>query len=169
MDDTVPVSGCPCGNTHAMRADLQEAFRRTTAGLPPEVKVQAPPGAGVWLVPRLYIACHGLKAADLPALAAAYGFARAQREIRQVRIDRVTGDTTIVTEVVDDDGAGAAARFAALKESLPDMGPDATGIAHVLCNGCGTTAEVDFERPVLPAGWVADADGDFCPRCHASN
>jgi hypothetical protein len=31
---------------------------------------------GRFAVPRIFIACHGLKAADLPALAARYGFER---------------------------------------------------------------------------------------------
>jgi len=31
---------------------------------------------GNWRVPRVFIACHGLKAADLPAVAARYGFER---------------------------------------------------------------------------------------------
>jgi hypothetical protein len=32
------------------------------------------PGGGSWRVPRLFIACHGLKATDLPQLAAVYGW-----------------------------------------------------------------------------------------------
>ena len=68
------VDGCPCGDRHLMTARAAEALEHVTAGLPATVKVSAPGGS--WLVPRLYIACHGLKAADLPALAERYGFER---------------------------------------------------------------------------------------------
>lgn len=45
-----------------------------TAGRPDTVLIAL--SGGSWLVPRLYIACHGLKAAELPRLAERYGFER---------------------------------------------------------------------------------------------
>jgi hypothetical protein len=62
------VDGCCCGERHLMSADVLAAFERITAGLDPLVTVSGPGGS--WRVPRLFIACHGLKAADLPRLAA---------------------------------------------------------------------------------------------------
>jgi len=66
---------CPCGEIHELSAAVRAAYERVTAGLPPEVPVVVE-GRG-WLVPRIYIAVHGLKADELPALAEEYGFAAA--------------------------------------------------------------------------------------------
>jgi hypothetical protein len=68
------VDGCCCGERHLMTAGVLAAFERTTAGLDLLVTVSAPGGS--WRVPRLYIACHGLKAADVPQLAAVHGWER---------------------------------------------------------------------------------------------
>lgn len=68
------VDGCPCGDRHLMTPGGLAALEQVTAGLDPLVTVGMPGGA--WRVPRLYIACHGLKAADLPQLAAVYGWER---------------------------------------------------------------------------------------------
>jgi hypothetical protein len=69
------VDGCPCGDRHLMTTRAVDALKFVTAGLPATVRVEAPGGA--WLVPRLFIACHGLKAGDLADLAERYGFERA--------------------------------------------------------------------------------------------
>ena len=61
---------CPCGEVHELPAPV----RAVTAGLSPLVRVFVP-DAGCWLVPRIYIAVHGLKAGELPDLAERYGFA----------------------------------------------------------------------------------------------
>jgi len=68
------VSGllCPCGQAHELSAETRVAYGNVTAGLPPAVLVAA--GGRAWQVPRIYIAAHGLKPADLPALAERYGF-----------------------------------------------------------------------------------------------
>ena len=66
---------CPCGEVHELSATVRAAYERVTAGLPPEVPVVVE-GRG-WLVPRIYIAVHGLKADELPELAERYGFALA--------------------------------------------------------------------------------------------
>ena len=68
---------CPCGQVHELSAAVRAAYESVTAGLPSSVAVETP--AGTWLVPRIYIAVHGLKASELPALAERYGFAPAAR------------------------------------------------------------------------------------------
>ena len=68
------VTGCCCGDRHLMTPGGLAALERVTAGLDPLVTVSTP--AGAWRVPRLYIACHGLKAADLPRLAGVHGWER---------------------------------------------------------------------------------------------
>lgn len=65
---------CPCGTRHELSPADTAAFEAVTAGLPPTVTLVAP--GGQFAVPRIFIACHGVKAADLPALAARYGFER---------------------------------------------------------------------------------------------
>jgi hypothetical protein len=67
---------CPCGEAHELSAEWRGAYQKVTAGLPATVRVEAPGGA--WLVPRIFIAVHGLKADELPGLAERYGFERAQ-------------------------------------------------------------------------------------------
>lgn len=64
---------CPCGlplhyvdqNT---RMQVEELIRLNGA----EVKVKTP--LGTWMIPRHYIALHGIKTMELPGLAARYGF-----------------------------------------------------------------------------------------------
>jgi hypothetical protein len=68
---------CPCGAVHELSAGTRATFENVTAGLPLTVVVEV---SGVrWLVPRIFIAAHGLKAAELPTLAAMYGFKRDDR------------------------------------------------------------------------------------------
>ena len=66
---------CPCGQVHRF-PDLvaQHYLRRCIDELGDTVLVTTP--AGSWLVPRVYIAAHGLAARDLPLLAAVYGWRR---------------------------------------------------------------------------------------------
>ena len=75
MPVTVTVEGCPCGAAHRLGAGIWERYARLAGRVPPAVKVQAP--GGTFLVPRIFVACHGLKAAELPELAGRYGFERA--------------------------------------------------------------------------------------------
>jgi len=65
---------CPCGTPHELAPSVVAAYGEVTAGLSSTVTVATPDGR--FAVPRIFIACHGLKAADLPALAARYGFER---------------------------------------------------------------------------------------------
>jgi hypothetical protein len=54
---------------------VRSAYDSITDGLPATVAVETPQGR--WRVPRIFIAAHGLKADELPALAERYGFERA--------------------------------------------------------------------------------------------
>lgn len=65
---------CPCGVPHELTPDMAATYGNVTAGLPSTVTVATPDGR--FAVPRIFIAYHGLKAADLPALAVRYGFER---------------------------------------------------------------------------------------------
>lgn len=69
------MSTCPCGEVHELTAAVRPAYEAVTAGLADTITVTTP--AGSWRVPRIYIAVHGLKAAELPGLAGRYGFERA--------------------------------------------------------------------------------------------
>ena len=66
------ITTCPCGEPHAMSDSAWTAFCAVTTGKPETVNVQT--GGRAWQVPRVYIAVHGLKAAELPALAERYGW-----------------------------------------------------------------------------------------------
>lgn len=66
------VPGCCCGLDHRMPEASWRAFRETTRGLPEDVPVGN--GYGCWRVPRIFIACHGIKSAELAALARKYGW-----------------------------------------------------------------------------------------------
>jgi hypothetical protein len=83
-------------------------------------------------------------------------------------IDRQTGDISVTTEVIDDD-ADFEQRIAELKASMPELQPGDVCFAMATCNGCGATAEVDYDNPRLPDGWAATEAGDFCPRCQSLN
>jgi hypothetical protein len=63
---------CPCGEAHPLSEQTRVAYDNVTAGLPATVLVAS--GGRSWQVPRIYIAAHGLRAADLPELAERYGF-----------------------------------------------------------------------------------------------
>lgn len=70
---SVTVKGCPCGKAHQMASDSWAQLQRVTKSLNPLVQV-TDGKVDTWLVPRLYIACHGLVWAELPVLAERYGF-----------------------------------------------------------------------------------------------
>ena len=72
---TSPPPGCPCGDAHELSAGTRIAYENVTRGLPATVIISV--SGRAWLVPRIYIAAHGLKADELPALAVRYGFAKA--------------------------------------------------------------------------------------------
>jgi hypothetical protein len=95
-------------------------------------------------------------------------YRKAMRERRQLVISRQTGDATLATEVIGDD-ADLAQRIAELKASVPDIGPVEARFLATRCDGCGTTAELDFDNPRLPDSWAAADNGDFFPRCQALN
>ncbi len=67
------VTNCPCGSAHEMTPGILAIYDQVTAGADPLIKVQIT-GCGTWLIPRLYIACHGIKGAEVEALAAQYGW-----------------------------------------------------------------------------------------------
>lgn len=69
----VAVTGCPCGAVHQLSGEARDAYRDVVRGLPAVIPIRVD-GAGAWRVPRLYVAMHGLKAAELPGLAARYGW-----------------------------------------------------------------------------------------------
>lgn len=64
---------CPCGEQHDPAVEMAAAYFENTFG---ETVVVTTP-AGSWHVPRRWIAIHGLKGADVPALAAKYGWTAA--------------------------------------------------------------------------------------------
>lgn len=63
---------CPCGEVHELSAQTRVAYGNITAGLPSTVPVSV--NGRAWQVPRIFIAAHGLKAAELPELAQRYGW-----------------------------------------------------------------------------------------------
>jgi hypothetical protein len=71
--DRAATPRCPCGEVHELSAAVRARYEGVTAGLASSVPVTTPDGR--WLAPRIYIAVHGLKAGELPALAEQYGFA----------------------------------------------------------------------------------------------
>jgi hypothetical protein len=66
------VTDCPCGVPHELTSDIWKLYDRLQEGQDPRMPVTIP--AGSWRVPRIYIACHGLKAQDIPELAGRYGW-----------------------------------------------------------------------------------------------
>ena len=87
------------------------------------------------------------------------------RERQQLTVSRKDGSVTFSAVTVDDD-AGFAQRIAELKGTVPaDLGPVKARLLTAVCDGCGATAELDFENPRLPDGWAEHDDGDYCPRC----
>jgi hypothetical protein len=69
------VTECPCGLAHVVPQPTRDIVDALVASFGETVRVTTPDGA--WAVPRAFIAYHGLAAAELPALAAAYGWERA--------------------------------------------------------------------------------------------
>lgn len=70
-----PEIPCCCGLGHTFQTLL--VFRyltRMIAELGPVIRITTP--IGTWMVPRIYIAAHGLRAQDLPHLAEKYGWPR---------------------------------------------------------------------------------------------
>jgi len=66
---------CPCGQPlHYREPYVQELVERIVQRLGPDIAITALETGRTWLVPRHYIALHGLNSADLPVLADVYGF-----------------------------------------------------------------------------------------------
>lgn len=66
---------CPCGRPlHYSRPDLRLLVEALVKTLGPSVAIHT--AAGSWLVPRHYIALHGIRSEDLPMLADLLGFQR---------------------------------------------------------------------------------------------
>lgn len=66
------VRGCPCGGLHLMSPESYAAYERITRGQPSTIEVKVDERS--WLVPRLYIACHPLRAPELAQNAAYFGW-----------------------------------------------------------------------------------------------
>lgn len=64
---------CSCGRPlHYNRSDIKQIVERLVEELGPNVPVQV--GRETYMVPRHFIALHGLKAWELPGLAEKYGW-----------------------------------------------------------------------------------------------
>jgi hypothetical protein len=70
---------CACGRPlHYTDPNNYRRVQAFVEELGPTLHVHC--GGRSWLVPRHFIALHGLKASDLPALAAQYGFKEVPHE-----------------------------------------------------------------------------------------
>lgn len=76
--ETVPFE-CPCGSVHefpavrrTIRGEMEPGVLARLLARRPHVKATIP--GGTWRVPRIWVAAHGLKADELPALAERYGW-----------------------------------------------------------------------------------------------
>jgi hypothetical protein len=58
---------------HELDPRVAASLDQVTAGLPERVPVRA--ADRCWLIPRVYIALHGIRAWEFPAVARWYGFA----------------------------------------------------------------------------------------------
>ena len=68
----VQVTDCCCGTQHRMKQSAWETYRRAVKDKASTVPVGN--GYGCWRVPRIFIACHGLAAQTVRALADLYGW-----------------------------------------------------------------------------------------------
>jgi hypothetical protein len=76
VDLKVAIKDCPCGVVHEMAAEKKIRFDQVTYGK--DLALPVTISSGTWLVPRIYIACHGIKASELAEVAARYGFEQAE-------------------------------------------------------------------------------------------
>jgi hypothetical protein len=75
MSDDDEIERCPCGlPLHYPNAATEAFIRDQIAKHGPTIEVRTP--AGLFAVPRHYIALHGLRAWELPELAVRYHFTR---------------------------------------------------------------------------------------------
>lgn len=75
----IDLTKCPCGQPlHYSDPHNEERISAMVARLGWAVKVTGSKGRA-WMVPRHYIALHGVAEADLEYLAAAYGFQEVRR------------------------------------------------------------------------------------------
>lgn len=63
---------CPCGQVHELSAKTRVAYENVAMGLPPTVLVSV--NGRAWQVPHIYMAAHGLRIDELPALAERFGW-----------------------------------------------------------------------------------------------
>jgi hypothetical protein len=74
-EPAAPDYRCPCGDARELSASVRFYYEATTPIAGDRAKITT--ADGTWLVPRIFVAVHGLKAAELPMLAGRYGFERA--------------------------------------------------------------------------------------------
>lgn len=70
----VEVTNCCCGVVHRMKRRAWEQVQAATRDKADTVPVGT--GIDCWRVPRIYIACHGISASELPKLADLYDWER---------------------------------------------------------------------------------------------
>ena len=70
---------CCCGEEHEWPAGV-EAYIASILGEKGEL-CRVANRWGCWMVPRVYIAAHGLKSWELPSLAEKYGWPQAERDL----------------------------------------------------------------------------------------
>lgn len=77
---TAEIHDCPCGMLHHTARWVVNYLNNVVSTRGVTVAVSTP--EGVWRVPRVFIAMHGLKAGDLPALAHVHGFEEVRPDVR---------------------------------------------------------------------------------------
>lgn len=68
-------SACICGEDHEFHEDVFNLLMMNIVLIGATVEITIV-GTGTWRVPRVYLAAHGVKANELPEVAARYGFER---------------------------------------------------------------------------------------------
>lgn len=72
----IMIKDCCCGVDHRMKRSSWTKYRDSVKDRLPTVPVGT--GLACWRVPRIYIACHGIKASELPELATLYDWEKVQ-------------------------------------------------------------------------------------------
>lgn len=76
MNSTKELPRCSCGENHTGQFDKPtRRFLRRTIKRQGRLQLVTTP-SGTWRVPRIYIAAHGLKAEEVPALAELYSWTK---------------------------------------------------------------------------------------------
>ena len=127
--DVAATEMCACGQPlHYPNATVQEIITGVVDRMGPFLNIETP--KGVWEVPRHFAALHGVKANELPALAAKYGFKQVSGRTDAASIGVLPEGDGALPSAEEESSSNVAVAKSPMRSLLP-------GLPQIPCLFCG--------------------------------